>query len=66
MGIGGEKQMNQNERLFDRKYPGKRLKMRTFIKQELKRLKHLGFPDYDVSNVASMFTKHIINILEEK
>lgn len=57
--------MNQNERIFDRKYPNKKTKIRKFIKQELKRLKHLGFPDYDVSNIAVMFTKHIINIMEE-
>ena len=54
-----------NERSFNEKYPGKRMKIHTFLKVELKRLKQLGFPSHHVSNLAAMFTKNIINILEE-
>ena len=56
---------NINNRSFKEKYPGKRLELTKFLKDELKRLKKLGWPEYDVSNIAAMFTKHIINILEE-
>ena len=57
--------MNQNERLFNRKHPDKRVKIVQFLNKELKRLKQIGFPDYDTNNIASMLTKHIINILED-
>jgi len=56
---------NINDRSFNEKYPGKRIEIHKFLTTELKRLKHLGFPKHHVSNTASMFTKHIINILEE-
>ena len=56
---------NINNRSFNEKYPGKRVELVKFLREELKRLKKLGWPEYDVSNIAAMFTKHIINILEE-
>ena len=57
--------MNNNERYFERKFPGKRKEIIHFLYQELKRLKKIGFPDYDTNNIAQAFTKHIINIMEE-
>ena len=56
---------NINNRSFNEKYPGKRVEIVKFLRIELNRLKKLGFPEYDVGNIASMFIKHIINILEE-
>ena len=57
--------MNRNEREFDRKYPGKRIKIMNLLKDELRRLKQIGFPTYHVSNIADCLTKHVINILED-
>ena len=57
--------MNNNERYFERKFPGKRKEIIKFLYKELTRLKKFRFPEYNVSNIALMFTKHIINILEE-
>ena len=58
--------MNQNEKEFDRKNPNKRFKIHKFLTKELARIKQIGFPEHHVSNIAGTFTKHIINILEEK
>ena len=57
--------MNRNEREFNQNHPGKRIEIMQFLKGELRRLKQIGFPDYDLSNLASSLTKHVINILEE-
>ena len=54
-----------NERTFREKYPGKKNKIVKFLREELKRLKKLGWPEYEISNIAAMLTKHIINIIEE-
>ena len=56
---------NINNRSFNKKYPGKRLKIIKFLHGELKRLKKIGFPDYDLNNISTNFTKHIINIVED-
>ena len=54
-----------NERTFNEKHPGKKALINTFLREELKRLKQIGFPEYHISNIAARFTKNIINILEE-
>ena len=54
-----------NNRSFNEKYPGKRVKIIQFLNQELKTLKKFGFPEYAINNIAVMFMKHIINIMEE-
>ena len=65
--MGGETTImgDINNRTFNKKYPGKRVELIKFLRKELKRLKKFGWPEYDVGNIALMFTKHIINILEE-
>lgn len=57
--------MNLNEKSFEKKFPGKRLQILKFLAKELKLLKKLGFPGYDIANIAQAYTKHVINILEE-
>ena len=57
--------MNNNERYFERKFPGKRKEIINFLYKELTRLKKIGFPDYNLNNMSQALTKHIINILEE-
>ena len=58
--------MNNIQKDFDKKFPGKRLKIQRFLFQELKRLKKVGWPNYCLSNYAQTYTKNILNILVEK
>ena len=55
--------LSTNELDFDQKFPGLRRKIIGFLSRELKNLKIIGFPDYDLYNIAKTFTKHIINLL---
>ena len=58
--------MNNNEREFDIKYPGKRAAIRNHILKELKRIRIVGFPERrDISGMAASITKNIITILGE-
>ena len=57
--------MNRNELIFDKKFPGIRRKIIKFLTRELRNLKKIGLPDYDLINIATSFTKNIINILED-
>lgn len=57
--------LNQNELDFDKRCPGIRRKIKVYISRELKNLKKIGFPEYDLNCTAAIFTKHIINILRE-
>lgn len=55
--------LNRNELDFDQKFPGLRRKIMGFLSRELKNLKRIGFPDYDLHAIAKTFTKNIINLL---
>ena len=55
--------LNTNELDFDHKFPGLRKKITVFLSRELKNLKIIGFPDYDLHSIAKTYTKNIINLL---
>ena len=55
--------LSRNELEFDIKFPGLRKKIIIFLTRELRNLKIIGFPDYDLMNIAKTFTRNIINLL---
>ena len=56
--------MNRTQKEFDRKFPGIRKEIQKYLTKELKLYKKIGFPDYDLTNLAFMMTKRILTILE--